>query len=708
MKKRYIIFLILLIVFLTPGVYAEKITVGRVAATNNLRVRSGPGTGYSHIGTAVYNTYVTILEWSSAGNGCSDKWVKILTVGNLEGYVCSTYIEDIEEKEKVETPLTETGANMAKMTDEQFEAYLNSQKFPESYKVKLRELHKKHPTWIFKGVKSNYKWNAAVNEQDKSGTSLMNVNPTYASNGYEGYLSVAEADYDHTNDKFKAHDGTYWFQANRQTIEYYLDPRNFLNEKEIFMFEELFYYPSYQTLDLVKYTLSSAFLKQYANLFVKAAESSKVSPIYLAALSRQEVGTSDSNICTNGKAGVIDGVNYSGYYNFFNIGASSSSNPKLQSLKYAKNAGWNTQEKSIVEGSAIISRNYVNCGQYTSYFQKFNLAPTATKGTWHQYTTNISALPSPAVSTYNSYNNYGLIEKDFVFAIPIYDNMPDKTTLPKLGNPNNWLKSLKVNDSLVTGFDDDKLEYTVNIDYAETVKIEATTINSKAKTSGTGTITLTSDTQVISIPVTAQNGSVRTYKVTIKRAAKPVEQQTNNDNNNTNNNNNTNTNDNTNTNTNTNTNDNTNTNTTTVDYTEVIKSSGYNYTDKYISKITLGTSVNTLITNLTKKYNTVSVNVTDKNNNKKTSGNLVTGDKVVISSNGTTKTVEVVIYGDIDGNSTITVSDLLHAQKHVLGASKLTGCFFTAADVNKDGKITVVDILIIQKHLLKVSNISQG
>ena len=267
MKSKFLFYLFLITLLLTPGIYAnaEKVTTGRVAATNNLNIRSGPGTGYNKVGTAIYNTYITILEYSSTGNGCNDKWVKILSSSNVQGYVCSTYLADIETKDVVETPLTPTGERMANMTDEEFETYLTEQGFPETYKVKLRALHKKHPTWIFKGVKSKYNWTAALNTQDISGTSLLNVNPTYAANGYEGYLSTAAADYNHNTDKFIAHDGTYWFQANRKTIAYYLDPRNFLDEKQIFMFEELFYYPSYQTLDLVKYTLSKGIVP-FANL----------------------------------------------------------------------------------------------------------------------------------------------------------------------------------------------------------------------------------------------------------------------------------------------------------------------------------------------------------------------------------------------------------------------------------------------------------
>ncbi len=728
MKKinYYFIMFSTLILLLPAFVNAEKITTGVVSADLNLRIRSGPGTNYDKIGLAYYKSVVTILSYENSGNGCDDKWIKIKTNDTLTtGYVCSTYVTDIVEKELTEEEIKEMqkkeeeknklsvdGEKMSKMTDEEFEAYLTSQGFPEDYKVKLRALHKIHPSWIFKGIPSKYSWLDALNQEDQSGTSLMNVNPTYAQNGYEGYLSTALADYDHLANKFIPHDGSYWFQANRQTIEYYMDPRNFLDEKQIFMFEEMFYYPSYQTEDMVKITLSSEFLKQFSNLFIKAAEVSHVSPIYLASLARQEVGTSNTNICTNGKAGVLaDGVNYSNYYNFYNIGASSSSNPKLKSLQYAKNAGWDSPEKAIVNGSTIISKNYVNCGQYTSYYQKFNLANTATKGIWHQYTTNISALVSPARSTYNTYKSANIIEKDFVFAIPVFNGMPASTTLPSLGNPNNWLKELKVNGALVTNFNTDNLEYTVNISYAESVNISATPVVISAKISGIGDISLTQDNSVLKVSVTAQNGSVRTYTINIIRTPKPtpvptptvpkeepkttpIEEPKNNDKKEEE--------------PTPSTTPIDNTPTPSVNLDDVIKGSSYNYSGSYISKVTLGTSVSNVINNMTKSNNTISVNVKDRNNNTKNQGTIVTGDKVTLSNNGNSKTVEVVIYGDVDGTGSITVTDLLFVQKHILGYTKLTGAFLSAADVNKDSKITVVDILLIQKHLLSVNYISQG
>ena len=93
----------------------------------------------------------------------------------------------------------------------QFENYLNGQGFPESYKVKLRELHKQHPTWIFVGTKTNRTWESAIIEQDEfvsyngdgsPGNSFLNINPTKAAQGYEGYLSTEPADYNYYTNTF--------------------------------------------------------------------------------------------------------------------------------------------------------------------------------------------------------------------------------------------------------------------------------------------------------------------------------------------------------------------------------------------------------------------------------------------------------------------------------------------------------------------------
>ena len=50
---------------------------------------------------------------------------------------------------------TENLTGLDTVEDTAFEAKLDEQGFPESYKRRLRYIHKKYPNWIFKGIKTN-------------------------------------------------------------------------------------------------------------------------------------------------------------------------------------------------------------------------------------------------------------------------------------------------------------------------------------------------------------------------------------------------------------------------------------------------------------------------------------------------------------------------------------------------------------------------
>ena len=353
---------------------------------------------------------------------------------------------------------------------------------------------------------------------------------------------------------------------------------------------------------------------------------------------------------------------------------------------------------------------YINAGQNTPYFQKWNTSKNATKPYYHQYMANIRGVASSAITTKNSYNSMGILEYPFVFQIPIYTGIPETTSLPATGNPNNWLKTLKVNNTSVTNFDAADTSYTVNVPAGtKSVSIAATTINSNAKTSGTGTITLTENTTKANIIVTAQNGTTRTYTITIIRPEeitppkdeendKPTEE------NNNNNNNNDNTNDETN---NDNTNNEGDKTPTAPTIGETITSAGYKINNTYLNNFTLGSTVQGTITKLQTANKYASINITDSNNKAKTKGSIVTGDKITIESNDETETYTIIIYGDNNGDGKITILDLANVQKHLLKKSILTGAALKATDVNKDGTITILDLALFQKQLLKKSNISQ-
>lgn len=226
--------------------------------------------------------------------------------------------------------------------------------------------------------------------------------------------------------KYIPKDGSTWFNAHKNAIAYYMDPRNFLDETRIFMFEDLSYNESSQDLSVVTSVLSGTKLPDCgftSKMFVDAGKKYSVSPVHLASRARQETG---------GGSPAISGTKYNGVkvYNPYNIGATSSSNPVMNGIKYAYNAGWTTQKKAVEGGAKFLANDYIKVGQYTTYLQKWNVANGSAKLATHQYMTNIRGPYDESSSTASAYKKYNIYESAVTFAIPVYNSMPSKTQLP--------------------------------------------------------------------------------------------------------------------------------------------------------------------------------------------------------------------------------------------------------------------------------------
>ena len=315
--------------------------------------------------------------------------------------------------------------------------------------------------------------------------------------------------------------------------------------------------------------------------------------------------------------------------------------------------------------------------------------------------TNITGVVSSSNTTYNSYNSMGIIDLPIVFQIPIYAGIPSSTSLPNKGNPNNYLKTLTVDGKSVTNFDGANTNYTITLAKNGNITINSTTVASTSKITGNGTFNITTSGTKKNIVVTAEDGKTKTYSITFNVTA-PT---TNNDNNNNTNNNNNN--ENTNTTNNTSTNNQQSTTYPTADKT--ITNAGYKIKgSNYIHNVTLGSTVQGMINKIQNGNQYANVNITDKNNKAKTSGSIVTGDKINITSGDSKKTYTIVIYGDVSGDGNITVLDLSIVQMHLLKKKALTGAYAQAGDTSKNGKVDILDLSKVQMHLLKKANISQS
>ena len=251
----------------------------------------------------------------------------------------------------------------------------------------------------------------------------------------------------------------------------------------------------------------------YADIIMYAAEKSGVSPYVIASTIIQEQGS--------GKSDLVSGSNstYPGYYNFFNTGAyeHDGMTAVTAGLKYAKEKGWDSIEKSIIGGAVNYGTNYVAQGQDTYYLKKFNVQGSNKYA--HQYMTHILAAASEGAKVSNGYSA-SFKQTALKFKIPVYSNMPESTALPTGdGNPNNKLSSLSVDGYTITPtFSMDTTEYSLIVDgSASTVNINASAIDSHAQVAGAGSTALNVGLNTIGVKVTAQNGTERTYTLSITR-----------------------------------------------------------------------------------------------------------------------------------------------------------------------------------------------
>ena len=323
--------------------------------------------------------------------------------------------------------LTDSAKKTILNTVEDIEIHVDEDKYP-GYKEKLIALKKANPNWKFTLYYTGLNWNTVIYNETKGLHSRSLVQ------GKTGQWLCEECG-------TKVYDAGGWMCASQKAVEYLMDARNYLTEKYIFQFEELSYNPDTYTIDGIEKVLNGTFMYQksireyynnsefeditFSKAIMEAANSSGVSPYYLAARIRQEIGVNGSDSIYGKYSG------YEGYYNFYNIGANSGEDPIGNGLKFASNSTmgkyllpWNDPAKAIKGGAIWISTNYIAVGQDTLYFQKYDVVNNGTALYNHQYMQNIFAARSEGYTTYSTYSKLGLLDNNYNFIIPVYENMP--------------------------------------------------------------------------------------------------------------------------------------------------------------------------------------------------------------------------------------------------------------------------------------------
>ena len=505
-----------MLVSLTPGLMAEEDGATRgivsVSYDSYLNVRSGPGVNYSVVGRLEPDEWVTVLGMESDSERVT--WYQVTSDSGVTGYVHSEYIY-IEGDEGIDTP-----------TDMEFEAYLEEQGFPESYRTRLRRLHEQYPNWIFVAQHTGLDWNTVIAEESVLGRNLVYY--TVA----DSWKSYEEGAYNPVTKSWTGYDGESWVCASTDVIAYFMDPRNFLDSTSIFQFEELSYNPDAHAIEGVESIIEGSFMEDrvftaydgntytFAEAIMEAAEYSGVSPFYIASRVLMEQGSSGSPLSSGTYAG------YEGIYNFFNIGAYTANGygPITNGFRYAASSGsylrpWDDQLKALQGGALFLAEDYIQYGQDTMYLHKFDVVDGGDGYYSHQYMTSVQAPSAEAVAFKAAYTE-DMLNAALVFKIPIYENMPEQAVSRPTNaeNGNDLLDGISVNGRSAEGFYAFTTEYILQIDPSvTTVNIEGWTNDSSAVVSGTGTVTVPENGGTISLTVTASNGDTRTYTIHVEK-----------------------------------------------------------------------------------------------------------------------------------------------------------------------------------------------
>ncbi len=647
--------------FLTSAATYKKGTVVGVTTTLNFRKEPVNGTVVASLTNGQSGE---ILEEKKASDGYT--WYK-MEVNGIIGWARSDYI-------KVEVITLDT--------DDEFEAYLTKQGFPESYKESLRKLHDKYPNWVFEAQHVGLTWDEVIAAENEFGRSLI------SKSSISSWKSIENGAYNWTTGEWVGLDGGSWTAASKEIIEYYVDPRNFLDEIYIFQFlkqsydSTIDYAPGLTTLFSKSTFWSTPFeengvQKTYVQTLVEVGKAEGVSPFTIASTLIQEKGWNPSGIMVDGSRGV---------YNYYNAGAFEGQvdgvhmSPAERGVWYAKqtDAGtlrpWTTRTLAIQGGTKNYAKNYIGVGQDTIYLKKFDVV--AQGGLyWHQYMTNIQAAASEGKLLADAFWTAEASEwtksSSLKFKIPVYTKMPEKAS-PKptgTGSPNYMLKSLEVEGYSITptfSMYDTAYELIVPHNIGK-VKVSATAYAKDAAITVSGADKLAVGTNTIDVKVTAPNGNVRTYTIKIVRQTPPADIKE-----------------------------------------PSVTSSNYslNHESKVITGLKGSTSVADFLKGLTIANGTAKVVNADGSAR---TGFVGTGNKVQVydSASQLKKTYEVILYGDADGDGQIYTKDYMIIKKTILGQYKLEGSHYQAADTSRKNGIDTLDYMQVKKQILGQFTISQ-
>lgn len=301
---------------------------------------------------------------------------------------------------------------------------IDDNKYP-GYKESLENLKLAHPNWNFKFLYTGLNFSDAVSGEYE--VRSANLVPT----SYGGEWISGTTLYD-----------TGWYGASEKAIARFMDPRNFLNEVDVFQFQDVNdYLYGVCTLEGIQEQVNNSFLKDYATDIDIACRNENVNPYYIIARLFQENGRNPSNGTYK-----MNGGDGKYYYNPFNIGATGNSKSEVynNALARAKREGWDTMVKALQGGIYFCKKNWLENYQNTLYQNKFDIDSTNGTSLYsHQYMQNLFGAYNEAKSLQGMYDKTGRLDSDFTFIIPLYENMPKDISPEPKNNQESYIINVK-------------------------------------------------------------------------------------------------------------------------------------------------------------------------------------------------------------------------------------------------------------------------
>ncbi|MBQ7152686.1 MAG: hypothetical protein IJR83_01955 [Clostridia bacterium] len=323
--------------------------------------------------------------------------------------------------------------------------------FSEQYASMLEEVLLAHPAWTFLPLCTalyapGYTWDFCVGQETADPqTNLIPAADMYAAYRHPSNQNLYDAGY---------------YQASPAAVSYFMDPRNFLNEADLFQFLDLSYADIPE--ETIEELLAGSFMSRrtlengltFAQTFIEAGRQAGVNPLYLAVKALQEQGREGTSAVISGRCGTWlyenapeteqdrdSLLSFDGCYNLFNIGASGNGVYAiyLHAMERAKSQGWDSISRSVEGGALLLKESYIDRYQSTLYLQKFNVdarsvTPAGTsRNFWSQYAQNVADALSQSRNLYAMLASTDDLDLSYTFLIPVYPDMP-KTACPDPAN----------------------------------------------------------------------------------------------------------------------------------------------------------------------------------------------------------------------------------------------------------------------------------